>query len=104
MITVPILSQALTGLLHDLEYDVSLFSLHSLHRGGAMAAYQQGMHQIDIKMSGTVDQQCLLAVHHFILRHHLPLAVGLAHAIHATAASTPTTTSTASTSSTSFSS
>ena len=36
MVTVPILSRALAGLLHDLGYNASLFSLHSrsLHSGG----------------------------------------------------------------------
>ena len=52
MVTVPILFQTLAALLHDLVYDSSLFSLHSILRRGAMAAYQQGLDQIDIKRQG----------------------------------------------------
>ena len=49
MVTVPILSRDLAALLHDLGYDAGLFSLHSLYRGWATVAYQQGLDQIDIK-------------------------------------------------------
>ena len=47
-----VLSRALATILHYLRYDTNLFSLHSLHRVGAMAAYQQGFDQINIKHQG----------------------------------------------------
>ena len=49
MVTVPILSQSLAALLHDLGYDAGLFNLHSLRRWGVTAAYRQGLDHIDIK-------------------------------------------------------
>ena len=53
IVTVPILSQALSALIHaPLSFNASLFSLHSLCRGGATAAYRQGLDQIDIKRQG----------------------------------------------------
>ena len=45
----PLPVPALAALLHHLRYDTGLFRLHRLHRGGAMAAYRQGLVQIDIK-------------------------------------------------------
>ena len=59
MVMIPTLSPALVALLHDLGYDTSLFSLHSLHRGGGggvhgglLAGLGLDRHQT----SGTVDQ------------------------------------------------
>ena len=49
---VPILSRALVGLLHHLGLYACLFSLHSLGRGRATAAYRQGSDQIDITCQG----------------------------------------------------
>ena len=40
-------------MLHTLGIDTGLYSLHSLCRGGATAAYQAGADQLDIKCHGT---------------------------------------------------
>ena len=45
-VTVPILSGALAAFLHDLGYDAGHFSLHSLLRGGATAAYWWGLRTV----------------------------------------------------------
>ena len=101
MVTVPILSRALATLLHDLRYDAGLFSLHSLHRGGATAAYQQGLDQIDIKCQGLWTSDSFWQYITSSCTATSPLAVGLACADHDTASSTTATASTASTSSSS---
>ena len=52
-VTIPTLAKALCLMLHALAMDSGLYSLHSLHRGGAMAAYRAGANQLDIKCIGT---------------------------------------------------
>ena len=103
MVMVPILSQALAALVHDLGYNAGLFSLHSLCRGGAMAAYKQGLDQIDIKRQGlwTSDAFWQYITSSWVATS--PLTAGLAHAIHDTASNTSATASTTSTTSTSSS-
>ena len=49
MVTVAILSRTLSALLHALSFNAGLFSLHSLCKRGAMAAYRLGLDQINIK-------------------------------------------------------
>ena len=71
-VMVPIPFQALATLLHDLSYDAGLFSLYSLSRGGGGGgSLPVGLGPDRHQTSGIVDQRCLLAVHHFILRCHL---------------------------------
>ena len=92
MVTVPILSLALAAILHNLGYDTSLFSLHSLHSRGVMAAYRQGLDQIDIKRQGLWTSD---AFWHYITLSCTatsPLAAGLTRAFSmATTASTSPT-------------
>ena len=52
MAVFAVVSQAQAALIHDLGYDAGLFSLHSLCKGGSIAAYWQGLDQIDIKHQG----------------------------------------------------
>ena len=60
----------MAGLLHDLGYDASLFSLHSLCREGGHSSLPAGPGPDRHQMSGTMDQRHLLAVHHFFLCCH----------------------------------
>ena len=101
MVTVPILSPSLAALLHDLGYDASLSSLHSLCRGGAMAAYRQGLDQIDIKCQGLWTSNTFWQYITSSCPATSPIMAGLTHTIHDTASSTSTTASTSFTSSTS---
>ena len=52
VVTIPMLAQASLILLEALNLDLGLYSLHSLRRGGAMAAYHGGSDQLDIKRHG----------------------------------------------------
>ena len=79
MVMVPILSQALAALVHDLGYNAGLFSLHSLCRGGAMAAYKQGLDQIDIKRQGLWTSDAFWQYITSSCSTTLPLTEGLAH-------------------------
>lgn len=51
--TIPQLAAELTTLLSQAGLDTSAYSLHSLRRGGASAAYQQGSAPADIQRHGT---------------------------------------------------
>ena len=51
-VTVPMLARALSLVLNALGLDTGLYSLHILHIGGAMAAYNAGDDQWDIKQHG----------------------------------------------------
>ena len=96
MVTVPILSQALAALLHDLGYDASLFSLHSLHRGGAMVAYRQGLDQINIKWQRLWTSDAFWQYITSSCGATLHLAARLTHAMHDTTSTMATTASTSS--------
>ena len=91
MVTVPILSQALASLLHDLGYDAGLFSLHSLCRGGATAAYRQGLDQINIKCQGLWTSDAFWQYITSSCTATSPLIEGLACTVHSTP--TPSTSS-----------
>ena len=99
MLTVPILSQAMTTILHDLWYDASLFSLHSLCRGWAMVAYRQGLDQI--KRQGLWTSNAFWQYIMSSCAATLPLAGGLACTIHFTSSTMSAIASTSSTSTTS---
>ena len=59
-VTIPTLAKALGLMLHVLGMDTGLYSLHSLHRGGAMAAYRARADQLDIKRHGTWSSDAFL--------------------------------------------
>ena len=99
MVTVCILYQALAGLIHEFGYDIGLFSLHSLFRGGAMAAYWQGLDQVDMKRQGLWTSNAFWQYITSSCAATLPLAVGFSHAVNDTASSMSTTASTSSISS-----
>ena len=80
MVTVPLLSRALAGLLHHLGHDAGLFSMHSLRRGGATAAYRQGLDQIDIKRQGLWNSDTFWQYITSSCPATSQLAEGLAHA------------------------
>ena len=48
-VTVPMLTKALNIILDARWLDSSMFSLHSLHHGGATLVHRQDLDQIDIK-------------------------------------------------------
>ena len=52
-VTIPTLAKGLCLMLHALSMDTGLYSLHSLCRGGVMAAYRTRANQLDIKCHGT---------------------------------------------------
>ena len=52
MVTIPMLAQTFRLLLEALNLDPGLYILHSLRRGGAMAAYKGGLDQLDIRCHG----------------------------------------------------
>ena len=93
MATVPLLSRALAGLLDHLGQDADLFSLHTLHRGGAIAAYRQGLDQIDINHQGLWTSDAFWQYIYSSCTATSPLTEGLARALHATASASPTSTS-----------
>ena len=51
-VTVAMLAKALVLKFHALGLDTGLYFLHSLRRGGAMAAYRAMADQLDIKQHG----------------------------------------------------
>ncbi len=53
VVTTKVLSNTLSVMLSELGYDPALFSLHSFRRGGATAAYKQGVDVLDIKRHGS---------------------------------------------------
>ena len=52
IVTVDMPSGALRVMLDALGVGASIFSLHSLRKGGGMVAYRAGMDQLDIKHYG----------------------------------------------------
>ena len=52
-VTSGALGRALRIMVAELGYDTKLYSLHSLRRGGATAAYRDGVDTLDIKRHGT---------------------------------------------------
>ena len=82
-VRVPILSHALASLLHHLGYNAGPFSLHSLRRGGAMAAYRQGLDQIDIKCQGLWTSDAFWQYITSSSSTTSPLAERLARRVHA---------------------
>ena len=54
-VMVCMLARALGLMLHALRLDTGLYSLHSFHRGSAMAAYRAGAEQLDIKRHGILS-------------------------------------------------
>ena len=95
-VMVPVLSRALAGLLHRLGHDAGPFSLHSFCRGGATAAYRQGLDQIDIKHQGLWISDTFWQYITSSCSTTSPLAEGLARAIYATSATSTTASSTSS--------
>ena len=60
IITITMLSKALSVLLVAFGYGTGLYSLHSLRKGGTMAVYMQGLELLDIKRHGAAVQRFFL--------------------------------------------
>ena len=73
-----------------------------MQRGVAMAAYQQRLDQIDIKLQGLWTSEAFWQYITSSYTATSPLTAGLTHAIHDAASSMATIASTSSTSSTSY--
>ena len=70
-VTILMLEKSLGLILHALGMDRGLYSVHSLRRGGAMAAYMAGADQLDIKRHGTWS-----SVHHCSMHCHITCCQG----------------------------
>ena len=80
-ITVSILRQAFHELLVIIGVDPALYSLHSLRRGGATAAFHKGASLMDIQRHGTWTSQAFM--HYITANHHSDskVAMNLASAL-----------------------
>ena len=77
MVTFKMLSTALALMLDILSPDSSLYSLHSLHRGGATTTYRVDAQQMNIKCHGLLASDTFWINVTSPCAHHSPVAEAL---------------------------
>ena len=75
------LASALSVLLDALNLDLGLFSLHSLHRGGATATYRQNLDPLHIKQQGLWKSDSFWTYITSTAVSSTPVALGLTSAV-----------------------
>ena len=87
---VPMLASAMATMIRALDLNPALYSLHSLHQGGAMAAHRQGLHQEMVKHHGMWSSDSFWTYSTSLGGASSPVAEGLARVLQATS-TLPTT-------------
>ena len=89
IVTILMLASALATMIQALDLDTVLYSLHSLHWGGATSAYRQGLHWELIKRHGLWSSNSFWLYITSPCVASSPVSADLARAVEATSTSPP---------------